>query len=475
MYKSKVNKISSFTFVIGCIGLGLCLMSYMSASKAPAKVQTPKHHKLGSGLSDFTNDDGSMDMKSTFNGMAVMLWGLVIAKAQQGFKASSAKDSATVQSKISNVTKLLGLIIGATICQFAASSKFLAADNKAVETKKTLKHSLKAPAVNHTESFYNTESSHYMGGAHNVALKQLAEGVKPSTKKSTKKVKSLSGTSAALKSLVGEPSPKKLQAEKVVESKRVSAKGAHNIALASVAAQAKVASVPEAFREEVKYAKMYQSNKTTKPFNYTKAVKQTSVLMAVALSLAFYTVLHRYHAALKKQEQLTKLFNNPNARVAAGSKGKAVLKKLENAKKAAAAKKTVKKAAPKKAAPKKVNESEETLSKILKLLEEQNKAKAQQTVVSPPVYQPPVIETAAPANNNQTFSYQLYDQATVYPTMAKPEMYVAPQPQPLLIPQQVAPVAQPKKEVKKASPTLEEIITLLKKTQAAQVDLESQK
>jgi len=175
MYKQKLNKIAGLTMFIGCIGLAYCLMSYMQAAKAPAKVQAPTKHKLGSGLSDFTNDDGSMDMHSAAKGMSVMLWGLVIAKAQQGFKASTAKDSATVKSKISNVTKLIGLIAGATICQFVSSSQLFASapENKVTETKKTLKSSLKS--AQHPESFYDPESRHYMGGAHNVALKNLAE------------------------------------------------------------------------------------------------------------------------------------------------------------------------------------------------------------------------------------------------------------------------------------------------------------
>lgn len=246
--------------MIGCFGLALCLMSYMNASKAPAKAQTPSnHHKLSSGLSDFSNDDGSIDMSSTANGMAVMLWGLVVAKAQQGFKASSAKDSTTVKSKIANVTKLLGLIIGATICQFVATGKLLGTDKDA-EPKKALKHSLQTASVNHTISYYD----------HNAALKQLAEGVNPVIKKNKKSIKALSGTNAAVKSLQEKPSTKKVQAEKVVESKRVS-HGNHNKALASVAAQAKVANIPEAFREEVQYAKSYK--KTTKSFNFTKAAK----------------------------------------------------------------------------------------------------------------------------------------------------------------------------------------------------------
>jgi len=241
------------------------------------------------------------------------------------------------------------------------------------------------------------------------------------------------------------------------------------MALASVAAEAKLAGIPKAFRNQQPTV----TKKSAKPFNYAKAAKQFGLLLSVAVSFAFLSVMHSYHEALRKQEQLTKLFNNPNARVAAGAKGKNVLKELQTSKKQAAKKVKAVKQAPKKVT--KVDKTQETLSQILKLLEEQNKAKvAQQAqqVVEPPTYQPPVLTTAPAATNNQTFSYQLYDQANVYPTMPRPEIYTAPQPQPLLIPQQPAPAVQVKKETK-SSPTLEEIIGLLKKTQAAQIDLES--
>ena len=122
--------------------------------------------------------------------------------------------------------------------------------------------------------------------------------------------------------------------------------------------------------------------------------------------------------------------------------------------------------------------NEETLEKILKLLEQQQKVKAEKAaeqIIQPPAYQPPVLETA-PATTNQTFSYTLYDQATAYPAVTKPEIYINPQPQPLLIPQQPAPVVveQPKKTTKAA--TVDQIIGLLKKAQAAQIvdDIEAQ-
>jgi hypothetical protein len=53
------------------------------------------------------------------------------------------------------------------------------------------------------------------------------------------------------------------------------------------------------------------------------------VFMAMAvITVAYVMVFKSYHAALEKQDSLTELFKNPNARVASGKKGKKLTKKL---------------------------------------------------------------------------------------------------------------------------------------------------
>lgn len=140
-------------------------MHFMTAkaNKSAQATAISKHYKLGSSKSEGSD----FDIQSTASGLSVMLWGLVVAKAQQGFKASSAKDSTTVKSKIRNITMLFCLILGASVCKFVAESKDFAAEQP--KTEKALKHSLQSTKM--LESFYDESSSHYMGGAHNVALK----------------------------------------------------------------------------------------------------------------------------------------------------------------------------------------------------------------------------------------------------------------------------------------------------------------
>lgn len=340
-----------------------------------AKAQaTSKHHKLGASRS---NDSG-FDLQANAGGLSIMLWGLVLAKAKQGFQAASAKDSTTVKSKLSKVTLLISLIIGAAVCGFVAQSDLFAAEESSPKKALKSKHSLQSS--NMPESFYDENSPHYMGGAHNVALKQLAEGsnkktIKEATsKKSVKKTNDVSMHSKALehvasgalmKSLSNEKTAVK-SSKKTVNDEKVDYLGNHNAALASLAksTKSKIGDVPNAFKKE--FTK--KANVSHKPFNFVRAAKVGASIFGVALCLAFHSVMKSYHAALKKQEQLTKLFNNPNARVAAGAQGKAVLKKIAETKKQAkkAPKKKVVKAAPKKVVKK--SESEETLEKILKLL-----------------------------------------------------------------------------------------------------------
>lgn len=212
---------------------------------------------------------------------------------------------------------------------------------------KTAKTALKAKKVNDVST-------------HSKALEHVASGAALQAVK--KNVKSLSGSKAAVDDLINKSTISNLKAEKKTQT---TPRGNHNKALSSVAAEAK------AFRKE----STRQTTKTTnKPFNYMRAAKISAAIVAAGLCFAFQSVLKSYHAALKKQEQLTRLFNNPNARVAAGDQGKSILKKLSDAKKNV--KKTPKKAV--KASPKKVvkkSANEETLEKILKLLEEQKRVK----------------------------------------------------------------------------------------------------
>jgi len=53
-----------------------------------------------------------------------------------------------------------------------------------------------------------------------------------------------------------------------------------------------------------------------------------SFMMLGVLSVAYIVSFKNYHASLEKLQHLSDMFKNPNARVASGKKGKALMKKL---------------------------------------------------------------------------------------------------------------------------------------------------
>jgi len=72
---------------------------------------------------------------------------------------------------------------------------------------------------------------------------------------------------------------------------------------------------------------------TLSPQAKAKNLKETGALIAFmalgGLSIAYFVTFRGYHASLVKFDSLTALLKNPNARVAAGKKGKKLMKKLQ--------------------------------------------------------------------------------------------------------------------------------------------------
>jgi hypothetical protein len=100
-------------------------------------------------------------------------------------------------------------------------------------------------------------------------------------------------------------------------------------------------------------------------------------VLTTGLSIAYYVTFRTYHTALQKMESLKKLLANPNARVAAGEKGKSILKRLSADKK-------------KTEAPKKIVKStktDETVNLLKQLID------ARQTEKQ---YEAPLLEQEAP-------------------------------------------------------------------------------
>jgi hypothetical protein len=98
---------------------------------------------------------------------------MVMKKASNGMAASNTKNSATVQSAVSSTGKLILLIVIASAVQFMVNSQ---APLKSAAVPAVADHKMLQAArpEQHPESYYDETSSHYMGGAHNAALKSIS-------------------------------------------------------------------------------------------------------------------------------------------------------------------------------------------------------------------------------------------------------------------------------------------------------------
>jgi len=121
---------------------------------------------------------------------------------------------------------------------------------------------------------------------------------------------------------------------------------------------------------------IYRDNKLS-PAAKAKNYKETGSFVAFmalgALSIAYFVTFKTYHASLMKNENLTALFKNPNARVAAGKKGKKLMKKLQKVDK-----KEEKKEKKSKKAVKQAVESQDVMTHVKSLIA----AKKQQKTVT---------------------------------------------------------------------------------------------
>jgi hypothetical protein len=52
-------------------------------------------------------------------------------------------------------------------------------------------------------------------------------------------------------------------------------------------------------------------------------------VLVLSVAVGYYVTFKTYHAAMVKQEQLSKLLTNPNARVASGEEGSELLAKIK--------------------------------------------------------------------------------------------------------------------------------------------------
>jgi hypothetical protein len=112
-------------------------------------------------------------MSSALNGISMVIWSLVAAKAKQGYDASSSKDTSTVGSALERVGSLILMIVVAAGCNIYSQME---SHQGAMETPKLSMPKLPilttaSPSVESQEPL----SSHHEGGVAAAAFKAIAE------------------------------------------------------------------------------------------------------------------------------------------------------------------------------------------------------------------------------------------------------------------------------------------------------------
>lgn len=107
--------------------------------------------------------------------VSMMIWGLVLTKARAGLEAVESNDASKVGGLLSRAVSLIVLIGAAAIFKLVATVS-QAPEAIAVRANPILKQ---AHTQEYPESYYDETSSHYLGGAHNVALEKLKSGKIP--------------------------------------------------------------------------------------------------------------------------------------------------------------------------------------------------------------------------------------------------------------------------------------------------------
>jgi len=264
--RQRLHSYSQVCMVAAVGALGYAVVSYLSSpAQAPSRTASGRPHLGAANAAEETDEVAGM-----LSGISVFIWGLVLAKARQGMEAAGTKDSGSVGGLLKKSAGLMFLIAVASIAQLM--STYGAAMTPAIQ--QAAGHALQSShAQPHAESFYDETSSHYMGGAHNVALANLS---------------------------------KRLQTRPTVQMEQAGVLGTFRAALAA--------------REPMSEQEYSQNLRTTGAF--------LAFIATGAACIAFYVNFRAYHLALEKLDSLTVLFHNPNARVASGDQGKRILKKL---------------------------------------------------------------------------------------------------------------------------------------------------
>ena len=406
--KQRLATMSRALMFIGVAGIALVVYRSVMSARAEEHHTTysGRQHRLGASN---TAVEESNAYGQTFSALSMAIWGLVVTKAKAGQEACSSKDAQSVGGIVKKVGTICALIACASMFQLMGSLN-TANPVEAVQKATSSGHKLQSSHQSHPASYYDKTSSHYMGGAHNRLIEAAKSG---ELSQAAVKPQQMQPTEVLGHNLLIDFAQKSMgNASSVAMPSMAAMGGAHNVAMQVIAQKSnefKNARKNTQTTSASSYFRTTQASQAQYQKNLQGTLSFLGFIATLAVCMYYYVIFKTYHAHLQKQDSLNALLNNPNARVASGKKGKAIMKKLMGKHKELKAK-----AEPKKA---------ESASSIDALLEAAKTRNVEEAVTEKLLtgYKPPVVEAtvvAAPAPiivQQPQVNYQLIEPVAAAP------------------------------------------------------------
>lgn len=310
------------------------------------------------------------EIQNICNVLSIAVWGLVMTKAKSGLSATEqGKTSSSVKGLFSKAATMIALITTASLLKFMGEKKM--ANLQFFQSSSSTSASASASAKNTVAASPSSSGGRSLKAALEdpaSLTEELLELEEPKLGKRAKKGK---------KGRKGKKNQDGADAEKTGKGRRGGRRGRRNNQVVLAADKP----VTQSYFDEgsshymggaANYALSMMSNKpTTQKVNLTRNMqnqveffrnkftsggfkgqrltdsqfkrnlKETGAFLAFLVtgffSIMYFVTFKTYHAALERHEKLTKLVKNPNARVAVGDQGEAVLKSIKSSQKVKAA------------------------------------------------------------------------------------------------------------------------------------------
>jgi hypothetical protein len=305
------RRLATFSKLLMFTGLamaGFTAFCYMSTSTAKST-----QHKLGASQGSSAEEQG---LASMANGLSVLIWSMIAAKAKTGMSAASDGSSKSVTGYLKNAGTLVFMIALASGFNIYAQMDDLNSVSATTPTLQSAKPSLKS-----IKSVPTVQDSHYKGGVASAAFDHFAtltsDAFKTEATEKKTAVKETSKRGRSIKNAVGVPS---LSGRKVLEEPKT-------------AKFASIDLIVNSFEKKASAGVKKMKSAT----NSTQEIQSLGAFMLFivtsGISIAYYVTFKTYLASLKTMDTLKAMLVNPNARVAAGAEGKSIMTKISNNKK----------------------------------------------------------------------------------------------------------------------------------------------